>query len=127
VKAYTLKRYWKSLLVTATVLVLSFVRFAPIEGMPDFRFTDKLIHVIMYLFYALVLMYDYRHDTLLHHRKSSFLAICIVIPLLVGGITEILQSWLFAPRQGDIFDFAANSAGVMLAWWVHTLFRKKLK
>jgi VanZ family protein len=127
VKINTLQKYWKSLVVTAVVLVLSFARFGPIEGMPEFRFTDKLIHVFMYLFYALVLMYDYRHDTLLQHHRRSFVAVCIGIPLLVGAITETLQPLLFAPREGDVLDFAANTAGVLLAWWLYTLFRKKRK
>lgn len=126
-KLNTLKKYWKSLLITAIVLVLSFVRFGPIEGLPEFRFTDKLIHVLMYFTYAIVLMYDYNSDTQLHHSKSSFVAICIGIPLLVGGITETLQPLLFAPRQGDIFDFVSNSAGVLVAWGMRSLFRKKHK
>lgn len=124
-KPETLKKYWKSLLITAIVLTLSFVRFGPIEGMPEFRFTDKLIHVFMYFGYAMVLMYDYRHDTQLKKHKGSFAAICIGIPLLVGAITEILQPLLFAPRQGELLDFVSNSVGVMLAWGILPLFRKR--
>ncbi len=122
-----LQKYWRSLVVTAALLVLSFGQFAPIEGIPEFRFTDKLIHVFLYLIYALVLINDYRNDTQLHHRKSSFVVICVGIPLLVGGLTEMLQSWLFAPREGDVLDFVSNVVGVMLAWGAHALFRKSKK
>lgn len=100
----------------AVVLTLSFIHITPFEGVPEFSWTDKVAHLILYYLFTLIIMFDYAKSTRNKTEKKMFLLLCIAFPVFIGGITEILQSLFFAPREGDWLDFVFNVYGVLLAW-----------
>lgn len=42
-----------------------------------------------------------------------------------GGLLELLQAALFEERSADIYDFIANSFGVVIGVWAYTPLAKK--
>ena len=109
--------YWKSIFMVLFIQYLSFaspVTFERIPTPPIPNF-DKLVHFLMYAGLTAVLIWDFKK-----HRKSNsslqfFVLVCIVFPILFGGIVEILQSAYFAPRTGDWFDWLVDVSGVLCA------------
>jgi VanZ family protein len=90
---------------------------------------DKVVHLLMYFTYAMVLMYDYFRGKEISYRRSFFFIICILIPVFVGTFTEIMQGWFFAPRQTDLFDWISNTTGIFLAWLIFSVIniQRKIK
>jgi VanZ family protein len=109
--------YWKSIFMVLLIQYLSFASPAtferiPTPQLPDF---DKLVHFLMYAGLTVALIWDHKK-----HRKSNsnlqfFVLICILFPILFGGVVEILQSAYFAPRTGDWLDWLFDIGGVLCA------------
>lgn len=123
-KEMKLKYYWKSVLMTAVILYLSFARLSPIEQVPQFSYTDKVAHFMLYLIYSLFLMFDYL-NTGKRIYKKRFYSLCLIWPVILGAVTEICQSLFFAPRQSEWLDFLSNVTGVLVGWGIFHLFRKQ--
>lgn len=120
-----LKRYWKSALVTIIILYLSFANMPGIPKKLMFFSWDKVVHLLMYFTYALVLMYDYFRGKEISYRRSFFFIICILLPVFLGTVTEILQGWIFAPRQTDFYDWVGNTTGIFIAWGVFAIIKSR--
>ena len=71
----------------------------------------------MYAGLATMLIFEFRlakKENIVKSPKGFI--VCFVLPLLLGGIIEILQPLYFAPRTGSWMDFSFNFFGVILAW-----------
>jgi len=103
--------YWKTILCSLCILALS---MAPFSGnrFETIPYTDKLVHAIMYAILTFILLYDYskyRTVKTIRHYKTL-----IILPILYGGLMEIMQGLLTTTRSADMFDFLANSIGVFI-------------
>ena len=75
---------------------------------------DKVIHLLMYLFLAFVFVCSLRKDGI-SVVKSAVLG--ILLPILYGGVIELLQEYYFPPRTGDIFDWLSDIIGVFIGYF----------
>lgn len=122
-----LYHYWKSVLLTLIILVLSFAKLPALESIPKVTNLDKLVHFMMYFSLTLVLMYDFSKEKKNINRAWRFILICLLFPFLLGGITELLQSFLFAPRVSEWWDWISNSFGVLVGWGVYVVYKRSFK
>lgn len=115
---YLFFNYWKSIFVSVCIAILSFAAPSNFSEIPTFEFTyaDKIVHLLMYFGLALALMIDYRKSTKTNRYNGYFVLFCFALPVIFGGIVEIVQSAYFAPRTGDWFDWLADILGVLVAW-----------
>lgn len=108
-----LKHYPFSSLIVVAILYLSF--FTPPQTELDtIPYIDKLVHICMYGGLGTVIWLEY----LWHHTHLNFrrlLVFGILLPIVMSGIIEILQSALTDNRGGDWFDLCANTIGITLA------------
>jgi len=120
-------KYWKSILMTLVILVLSFAKLSsPVSISKEIPF-DKIAHFFMYLILTIILMYDFTRDTKLNFRKNMFVYVCILFPFLLGALTEILQTLFFYPRVAEWIDLLSNTVGIFTGWGIFLLFKKKIK
>lgn len=108
------KRWPVSTTVTALIWVVSLMPI-PETPLDDVRFIDKWTHIVMYGGLSFVVWAEY----LLHHKnaiqKSRLVVIGWLVPVLMGGLLELLQAYCTGGRRsGDRLDFAANAAGATL-------------
>jgi VanZ family protein len=122
-----LYNYWKSVLLTLIILVLSFAKLPALESIPKVSNLDKLVHFLMYLSLTLVLIYDFTKEKRNDYRTWRFVLICLLFPFLLGGITELLQSLLFVPRVAEWWDWISNSSGVLVGWGVYVVYKRSFK
>jgi VanZ family protein len=122
----TLKNYWKSLIVVAVILHLSFASPSEFKGIPTFENEDKLVHFLMYAGLAIALIYDHKRAKT-NNSLILYRLICIFFPIFLGGIVEILQPMYFAPRSASWFDWLADILGVLAGWLIMEALYKKLK
>jgi len=123
-----LYNYWKSLIIISGILYLSFAPPSTFNGVPSFEYEDKLIHILMYGALTCVLIFDLQ----LYAKKKSlskftFIFICLLIPIFLGGIVEILQPIYFAPRTAEWFDWFSDITGVLIGWLAMQFIILKIK
>ncbi len=55
---------------------------------------------------------------------SKMLLLGVAVPVMLGGVLELLQLPLAARRQCDIFDFLFNTLGVLFAFFLYNIIRR---
>lgn len=108
-----LTHYPFSIMAILAIWFLSFFTppHTPLEQINNF---DKVVHICMYGGLSSLLWIEYliRHATI---QKGHLIVGGILLPILMSGCIEILQSCCTENRSGDWLDFAANCTGVLLA------------
>ncbi|MBK5285302.1 MAG: VanZ family protein [Bacteroidia bacterium] len=72
---------------------------------------DKIVHVFLfsvqsYLFFRAFIRQS-RFPLLRYHP----VVFSLLLSILIGAATELIQAFLFTDRSGDVFDFVANCIG----------------
>jgi VanZ family protein len=116
--------YWKSLLVCITILFLSFMNPPSIPSVQVLFSFDKIGHLGMYAIFTFLLLTDTSNLQQVRSRKPYYIWLGIAFPVFVGGMTELLQTLLFAPRAAEWGDFVADVAGVAVGWLLFFAWQK---
>ena len=80
---------------------------------------DKLVHVAMYLGTMSLFWVEYWRSgrALPSFTRHSLPLFSVVLPILMSLVIEIVQEYCTnGRRSGDVWDFLANSLGVLIAW-----------
>ncbi|MFR9166976.1 MAG: VanZ family protein [Dysgonomonas sp.] len=77
--------------------------------------TDKIVHFLMYFGLSGATALFYIHDNDGHVDMKKIWIGAIIIPIMYGGAIEIIQDKFYPPRQGDWFDFLADTLGSLAA------------
>jgi len=90
----------------------------PVDDIPEVEVDfgipfDKLAHFFMYMGLSGATALYYIYDRKGNINIFAFIIGVIILPILYGGLIEIVQSMYFYPREGDWFDFLADSLGVL--------------
>lgn len=76
---------------------------------------DKLVHLAIYALLSFLSMLGfYKQPTSLSMTKKTQYFFSIMFSIVMGGLIEVLQEYVFINRFGDWFDFTANSLGAVL-------------
>ena len=125
-KAFIL-RYPLSITIIMLVTFLSFFK-PPSTDLNDVPGIDKLVHTGMYFVMASMLWWEFYKG-----QKKTQAPIwhvwvgALLCPLIYGGLVELLQEFFTQHRGGEWLDFAANSAGVVIAAVIGYYFLQKRK
>ena len=122
----TLLALKKHALIIAIIytLLVAFVSFMSLSSFRDLSIVthqDKLVHVLMYLFFTFF-WYNY-----LEAYTNKALLIAIVLAGLFGTVVEVLQGGLTAERQFDYYDISANILGALLSIILVNRLKKHVK
>lgn len=85
---------------------------------------DKLVHTAMYFTLAMASVIELSKLGKLKSPKSVILW-ALIVPILFGGLVEILQNYI-PGRSCDVIDFIANSIGVILAYVLYRVLSVRL-
>lgn len=129
--SYSLIRY-SIVPILISLVILYLCCFIPIKDIPDVSFnffipTDKLVHFCMYLGLSGATAVNYIHGEKGIVDVRKLLIAAFLIPVLYGGLIEILQHYFFPPRSGDWFDFSADVLGSLAALPIAFQYRNYLK
>jgi VanZ family protein len=81
-----------------------------VPGFLDLFEADKIIHLVLFGGFMILLYRGFRKEPGWKNQKA--LVFAILIALALGGLTEVLQKLTIINREGSIWDFIANAAGV---------------
>lgn len=134
-----LKRIFKYTWPPAIVAVIIFYLccLIPANDIPDVEFkffipTDKIIHFLMYFGLSIVASFNYIYDKKGKIIILKLVAFAVLVPIIYGGLIEILQAEYFSGRSGDWYDFLADVLGSLATlpfslWFRHYLLNKQLE
>ena len=109
-----IKKYPFSVTCVTLIWILSLLPFFPETPLDDVAFIDKWVHFMMYGGTCLVIWVEY----VLKHKAPEYGKLFFwawLVPVIMGGVLELMQAYCTTTRNGDWLDFAANSTGVTLA------------
>lgn len=106
-----LKSYLLSILVSALLVYLSFFDPSGLK-MPSIPHYDKWIHAVMYSGVSAVYWFEW----LRAHRNAGKMTMrgmlfCFIIPIIIGGLIEIVQEFFAATRGAEWMDFVSDIIG----------------
>lgn len=112
-----IRHYWGTLLYTLIVLVLCLIPAS--EMKVGVTISDKVAHVLMFLGLSLLLWVEYIfHYTYRRREHPIRWQGQLLYPLFIGAVTELLQHYVIPSRTGDIYDFFADTLGILLGMLV---------
>ena len=112
--------------VLLSILMIA-VSLYPLPALPENRFipTDKLGHLLAFLFLAMTYLRAFRLSDPNKFRIYWAIFYSFMICTIIGGMIELLQHYLPIRRYGDWFDFYFDIAGISLGIILYTMFKNK--
>lgn len=119
-----LKKYPITIVLVIIIWYLSL--FTPPETkLDEIKFIDKWTHLLMYgTLTTCFWLETFRHYK---HLTVSSLVVMFLLPVIMGGLVELVQAYCTVNRTGDWIDFLANTIGVLLGICIACLFRRCFK
>lgn len=86
---------------------------------------DKLVHAGMFLVLMVLLAKGFSLQYTISIIKNRYLFFSFIISVFYGGLLEIFQNLFFTERTADVFDFIANSLGVLLGLFFYDYLNRR--
>jgi VanZ family protein len=102
---------WGLLILLLTLLPAQAV---PGGGLLGRYHLDKLAHAVLFGVFLVLLVKALRSGVAGERDRHQSVMLALVLSLLYGGSTELLQELMGAGRRGDVMDMAADALGVIL-------------
>ncbi len=95
--------------VAIFVLCLVHVPKTPLSNV---GFIDKWTHMVLFFALGIVFWAEYCRS---HARLKplALFAVSVLLPMLIGGLIEVMQDKLTTCRSGEWMDFAADTVGII--------------
>lgn len=122
----TLQKFRLSIFCGIIIFILIAIpgNFIPtVRSFKDWLQWDKIVHLIIFGILSFCILTDYSKQTLKNIKLLHYSIICLIC-LTYSGFTEWFQSLDFISRDGNLFDFFADSIGVFLGLFAFFLYRK---
>ena len=112
----------------ATVGLILFLSLSSSDNIPKPRFfsfenSDKVIHFLMYGFLTLVYLMERTHFLKIRIKTKQTRWYYVLWIFITGAIIEIVQP-ILSDRNQDIWDFVANTSGIITAYLGFLILRK---
>ncbi|MEN8115666.1 MAG: VanZ family protein [Bacteroidota bacterium] len=106
-----LKYFWKPVLWLA---LICYGLFMPADKIPSKPFLniphfDKLVHFALFFILCLLLLRPFKKS------GTKYYLLAPVTAIILGLILELSQQSISVTRSSDLFDFLANTAGIVAA------------
>jgi hypothetical protein len=93
----------------------------PASAIPEQRFFniphfDKLVHATIFFVFSFLICVGFYYKNKINHKNHVLLSqffVVLIVGLIYGGITEMVQEYFLFDRDGDWLDFVANAIGVI--------------
>ncbi len=126
-----IKNNWPGILWGVIILIITGIPgkyFPKVTTFWDWLSPDKIVHLFMFSIFVLLLNIGFKKQYTSAKQRFIYIVVSLLIGLIFSGLTEILQRFIFVGRNGNIYDFAANSAGCFLGvLFFYVFFRKYFK
>ncbi len=126
-KSNVLLRNWPPILWASMILLLTGLPgsyFPQIVSFWDWLSPDKVVHLLLFGILSFLMLWSNRQQYF-ESKKRSLISFVLISGTFYGGLTEILQAFVFVGRHGNIFDFFANMTGTFSGFVLFVLIIQK--
>lgn len=124
-----IKKLWPSIGWGLFVLLLTGMpgNYVPsVLSFLDWASPDKIVHFVLFGGQSFLFLYGFRHEYIQGKNRKLIIAIAIGFSIFYGMLTEIMQNYVFIGRNGNLYDFYADTLGAILGFLAfYLLIRKK--
>jgi VanZ family protein len=115
--------FWKPVLWLAIICYALFIpaKELPVKPLFSIPHFDKMVHFTLFFVFCILLLRP------LKKLKLNYYLLAPLISIVLGGILEFSQQIFSKSRSSDIYDFIANSLGILAAVLFYYLFISKKK
>ncbi len=125
-----IKKLWPSLVWALIILLLTGLPgnyFPTVVSFFDWLSPDKIVHLILFGGQSFLLLYGFREDYFSGKNRITLIVLALSIGIFYGFLTEVLQRFVFVGRSGNVYDFIADTIGVIVGFLAfYLLYRKKI-
>lgn len=113
-----IKLFWKPLLWLAIICYGLFVPASniPLKPFLTIPYFDKMVHFSLFFVLCLLLIGPFKKINLKHYILAPLTSV------ILGGTLEFSQHIISASRSSNIYDFLANTAGILASVLFYSLF-----
>jgi VanZ family protein len=106
--------YWPVITWAILILLLTGLPgnyFPKVPSIWDLLEPDKVVHLFIFIIFTNLLGYGFINNYPPGLPKVFYALIIMASGIAFGGITELLQAYIFVWREASIYDFIADCAG----------------
>ena len=126
-----IRNLWPAIVWAIIILVITGVPGSYVPAVRSFwawLSYDKIVHVGVFAIFTYLILYGFRQQYLESKKRYLFVVPAVIVSLAYGLLTEVLQAHVFIGRDGNAFDFYADSLGAIAGWIVFSfVHRKKIR
>ena len=82
----------------------------------DLFHPDKLIHLFIFGVYVFLQIRGFAKQQQFPFLQRHAVMVALLIGILLGLGTELMQEWIIPYRRGDVFDLIADVVGCLAGW-----------
>jgi hypothetical protein len=112
-------RFWKTWLVLFVILTLCLIPSSDLNKIDllKLNYEDLAVHLVMFITFSSILYNDFKRNSSLSQRPLALSLSVLLLSILLGIITEMLQYILISLNRTAsftdfIFDFAGAALGI---------------
>lgn len=114
---------WTIVILLLTILPGNY--FPKVPSFMDLFSPDKLVHFFIFGLLTIFAIFSFGKQYTISVLRSYKTIFALIYSISLGGVTEILQSFMNWGRYGSIYDFIANTIGCFIGVWVFRILNKK--
>jgi VanZ family protein len=124
-----LRYLYPALLWALLILILCSI---PGPDIPRLKFLDwlkpdKIVHFVLFGALCFLLVRGFAQQSSVAAFAAHPKMYAVVLSSVYGIVIEMLQTYIFTYRSGDVFDAIADSVGAFLGLWLYNFWmRRKL-
>ncbi len=109
-----------------------FVLGIPGDDIPKYPFLkliyfDKLVHIFLFAVFAVLLILGFIKQRNIYILNRYSVISALTVSVLYGGLTELLQKFVFYQRTADVYDFVFDILGAVSGMFFVLFYNKKIR
>lgn len=123
-----IRKLWPAFLWAFFILIITGMpgRYVPeVLSFWDWLSVDKIVHVGVFALLSFLILNGLLQQYIESKTRYLFVLGAVGSSLAYGLLTEVLQATVFIGRDGNAFDFLADSLGAFGGWVMFVILHRK--
>jgi|AntRauTorckE6833_2_1112554.scaffolds.fasta_scaffold16317_2 VanZ family protein len=123
------KQHWPWIAWLAGIFILTGMPgdYVPrVRRLEDWIEYDKAAHFLLFFVLVFLALRSFITQYETNYQRVLYVAV-LLVAIAIGGVTELLQEYVFTGRQGNLYDFGADALGCFSGMFLFDFMQKKNK
>ena len=117
-------KQWPALACALLILIITGIPGNQIPEIPtflDWLSPDKIVHVAIFGILSYLILFGNRQQYLNCKNRFYYIIVAVLLSVVYGLITELLQFYVFIGRNANVYDFYADALGAIVGGMAYYL------